>query len=98
VSESAEPSVEELVAQIRAIKVGQFLLSTGATLASLAFGKLDQGELDDARLAIDAMAAIVPLTEGQVEPEAKRSLEQAVANLKLAYAERASGASSEPTE
>jgi hypothetical protein len=77
-----EPSVEELMQQIRALKLGDFLLSTAVTLASLAYGKLEAAELDEARLGIDALAALVPLVEG----DAKRDLGQTLTNLRLAYA------------
>jgi len=93
-----DPTIEELVEQMRSIKVGQFVLSTAATLASLAFAKLDAGELAEARLAIDAIGVLVPLLQGQIEDEAKRGLEQALANLKLAYANAASAASSGGSE
>jgi hypothetical protein len=94
----AEPTPEELLAQIRELKVGQFLLSTGATLTSLAFGKLQAGELDEARLGIDAIGALLPFLHGQIDDESRRSLEQALTNLKLAYAEAASASSVEPSE
>jgi hypothetical protein len=93
-----EPTVDDLLEQIRSIKLGQFLLSTAATLASLAFGKLGEKDLAEARLAIDAMGAIVPLVEGQIDDDARRGLEQALANLKLAYAEAAAAAPSDPSE
>jgi hypothetical protein len=99
VSESAEPTPDELLAQIRELKVGQFLLSTGVTLTSLAYGKLQAAQLAEARLAIDAIGALLPFLHGQIDDEPRRSLEQALTNLKLAYAEAASSASSvDPTE
>ena len=75
--------------QIRGIRVGQFLLSTVSTLASLAYGKLDSGDLDEARVAIDAFRTLIPVLEGQIENDAKRDLEQALANLQVAYADAA---------
>jgi len=100
VSALAEPTAEELLAQIRELKVGHFLLSTVATLTSLAYGKLQAAELDEARLAIDAIGALVPFLAGQVEDDARRSVEQALTNLKLAFAEAASSSASpvQPTE
>ena len=78
----SEPSFEDLMAQLRGIKLADFLLSTAMTLASLAYGKLDSGELDEARLAIDGLVALVPLLEGDV----KRDVGQTISNLQLAYA------------
>ena len=93
-SEAAEPSLEQLAEAIRKIGVGEFLLSMASTLASIAFGKLESGDLAEARTAIDALAALTPFLEGDFQ----RDLNQAVANLKLAYAGAAAPASSEPTE
>jgi len=83
VSGLADPTPEELVEQIRNLKLADFLLSTAMMLASLAYGKLDSGELDEARLAIDAFAALSPLLPDEV----RRDLGQTVSNLKLAYAD-----------
>ena len=87
--QAAEPSVEDLIEQIRGIDVGQFLLSTVSTLASLSYGKLDSGDLDQARVGIDALRALVPVLEGQIESETLRDLQSAVANLQVAYADKA---------
>ena len=97
-SRLSESSPEELLVQLRELEVGPFLFSTAATLASLAFGKLGSRQLPEARLAIDAIGTIVPLLEGRIEAEAKRSLEQTLTNLKLAYAEAAAASSGEPPE
>jgi hypothetical protein len=89
-----EPSLEDVASQIRAIPVGAFLLSTVSTLASMAYGKLDAGQLDEARGAIDAIRALLPVLEGQVEPGLKRDFEQALANLQVAYVDASARASS----
>jgi hypothetical protein len=89
-----EPSLDEIAAQIRALPIGPFLLSTVSTLASIAYGKLEAGQLDDARGAIDAIGALVPVLEGRIEPELKRDFEQALANLRVAYADASAKASS----
>ena len=88
------PSLEDVAAQIRAIPVGSFLLSTASTLASIAYGKLEAGQLDEARGAIDAIRALIPVLEGRIEPELKRDFEQALANLQVAYADASARASS----
>jgi len=91
VSESqAEPSMasaEELVAELRKAKVADLLVHTCSLLASLAFGKLapEVADLDQARLAIDALRALAPL----LEEGARRDVQQVVANLQLAYADAA---------
>ncbi len=78
---------EKLLEQIRSMGVAQVLVSTASMVVSLSFGKLAAGELNEARLGIDALRALMPLLEGQLEPELKQDLEQAVANLQLAYAD-----------
>jgi hypothetical protein len=83
-----DPKVDDLIEQIRAIKLAEFLFSSTVTLASLAYGKLDTGELDEARLAIDALAALVPLLDG----DTKRDLAATLANLQLAYADAVAAA------
>jgi hypothetical protein len=85
-----EASAEELREAIRQISVGQFLLSTASTLASLAYGKLEAGELGQAKAAIDAIQAVLPVLEDQVEAGVRRDFESALANLKVAYADAVS--------
>jgi len=90
VSESSpepSPTAEQLVDELRKVKVGDLLLHTSSMLASLAYGKLapETRDLPDARLAIEALRALVPLV-----PEADRgSIQQVVSNLQLAYADAA---------
>jgi hypothetical protein len=85
---------EELLDQIRRVRVGEFVLTTVTTLASLAYGKLETGELDDARGAIDAIRALLPVLEDRADPAVRRDLERALANLQVAYADAVAGASS----
>jgi hypothetical protein len=91
--EPREPTIEDLAAALRQIEVGQFLLSTVSTLASLAFGKIEQGELPQAKAAIDAIGALLPVLEGQVDESLRKDFEHALANLRIAYADAASGGS-----
>ncbi len=77
---------DDLLRQLRGIDVAHFLVSYVSTLASLAYSKLETAELPQAKLAIDAASALVPL----VPAELQRDLAQAVANLQIAYASAAS--------
>jgi hypothetical protein len=89
VSESAaEPTPEELREGLRQARVPDLLLETSTLLASLAFGKLasDVGDLEQARLAIDALKALTPL----LDEGPRRDIQQVTANLQLAYAEAVS--------
>jgi hypothetical protein len=86
VSESqAEPTAEQLVEELRKAKVADLLVPTCSLLGSLAFGKLaeDVRDLDQARLAIDALRALAPL----LDEAPRRDVQQMIANLQLAYAD-----------
>jgi hypothetical protein len=84
------PSAEELVAEFQKAKVGEFLVHTCSLIASLGFGKLaaETRDLEQARLAIDALKALQPL----VPEEAGREVQSVIASLQLAYAEAAKSA------
>jgi hypothetical protein len=86
-----EPSPEELLEAVRKMKVSDLLLSTAATLAQLGFAKLDESarDLEQARLAIEGMKALLGVLEGAVPQEVHRDFSQVVANLQIAYAEAA---------
>jgi hypothetical protein len=94
VSEAEAPSAEQLVAELQKAKVADLILHTCTLLASMGFGKLapEARDLDDARLAIDALKALVAL----VPAEARRDIEAVVANLQLAYAGAVAEATQEP--
>lgn len=83
-----EPTPEELIEAVRNMKVSDLLLSTAATLAQLGFAKLDEStrDLEQARLAIEGMKALLGALEGAVPEEVLRDFHQVVANLQLAYA------------
>jgi ABC-type Fe3+ transport system substrate-binding protein len=81
---TGEVTAEELMDELRKAKVSDLLVHTSSMLASLAFGKLapDVRDLEQARLAIDALKALGPL----LDEGPKRDIQQVVANLQLAYA------------
>ncbi len=83
----AEPTAQEVVDELRKLKVGDMLVSSASMLASLAYGKLapDLRDLDEARLAIDALRALLPL----IPEEHRRDIQEVVTNLQLAYADAA---------
>jgi hypothetical protein len=86
VAEGDAPSVEELAEQLAAFKVDDFLVSSASTLIAIAFGKLDVGKPEEARLGIEALRALMPVLEPTIPETTKRDLHQALANLQLAYA------------
>jgi hypothetical protein len=90
VAEDAPVSAEQLAEQIRALKVHDLLISTVATLGQLAYVKVEAKELDQARLAIDALGALTPLLEGHADPDMLRQLNQLLADVRITFASAAS--------
>jgi hypothetical protein len=82
------PSAEELADQLRRLKASDVVLSLIPTLAQVAWAKLDKElrDLTEARVAIDAIRALVPVLEGGAPADVSRDLQQLVTNLQLAYA------------
>jgi hypothetical protein len=82
------PTEEELRDAVRQVKVSDVLQQTVVTVSSLGYAKLapDTRDLEQARLAVEALRALVPVLEGAVPEELTRDLQQVVANLQLAYA------------
>ena len=89
--ERVEIPPEDLVEAIRKMKVSDLLLSTISTTAQLGYAKLepDARDLEQARLAIESMKALLPVLEGVVAKEVLDEFNQLVANLQLAYAKAA---------
>jgi hypothetical protein len=83
------PTEEELRDALDRVGVSDILLNALSATASLGFHRLspEARDLTQARLAIEALRALEPvLREGGVEEQVVRDLEQARANLQLAYA------------
>jgi hypothetical protein len=61
------------------------------TVSSLGYRKLSQEDrdLDQAKLAIEALRALLPVLEGVVSPDVVRDFRQVTANLQLAFADAA---------
>jgi hypothetical protein len=79
------------------LTVSDLLLGTLASLVQLGYAKLGAGKPEQARLAIEALRALVPVLEDAAPPEALRDLRQATANLQLAYADSLNAPSGEET-
>lgn len=95
-----EPTPEELLEAVRNMRVADLLLSTAATLAQLGFAKLDEStrDLEQVRLAIEGMKAVLGALEGAVPEEVLRDFNQVVANMQLAYASAAASGDAPTTE
>jgi hypothetical protein len=95
VAEESRPSDEEfarrLEEELKRIKVSDLLVQTIYTVSSLGYRRLggEDRDLEQARLAIDALKALVPVLEGTVDEELIRDLNQVTANMQLAYAKAA---------
>ena len=85
------PSPEQIVAELQKARVDELLVHACSLIGSLGFGKLapEARDLEQARLAVEALRALVPVLEGTVSAEVTRDLQQVVANLQLAYASAA---------
>ena len=84
-----EPDEEQLAAALEQLKVADLLVHSLSTISSLAYHRLaeEHRDLDQARLAIDSLRALVPVLRGSVPDELVRDFEQVTANLQLAYAD-----------
>ena len=79
---------EELLSVLRELKVSDLLVQTLSTVSSLAYDRLgeERRDLEQARLAIEALRALTPVLAGSVPEQLTRDLEQVTASLQLAYA------------
>jgi hypothetical protein len=80
--------VEELRAELEKLRVSDLLLQSVYTISSLGYHRLssESKDLEQARLAIEALKALLPVLEGAVPDEALRDFNQVLANMQLAYA------------
>lgn len=89
---SEQELLEQLEAELRKLKVVDILAQTIYTVSSLGWRRLAEGEdrdLEEAKLAIDALRALLPVLENALPPEAMRDFNQVVANMQLAFAKAA---------
>jgi hypothetical protein len=95
--EGGPPSDDELLKQLeeelKTLEVSDLLVQTLYTVSSLGYRRLSEEgrDLDQARLAIEALRVLVPVLEGAAAEELLRDFKQVTANLQLAYAEAAKG-------
>jgi hypothetical protein len=88
-----EQLIQQLEEELKKLKVADLLVQTLYTVSSLGYRKLseDDRDLDQARLAIEALRALLPVLEGAVGDDVLRDFKQVTSNLQLAYAEAAKG-------
>jgi hypothetical protein len=83
--------LEELQAELAKLKVSDLLLQTLYTVSSLGYHRVsgEAKDLQQAKLAIEALKALLPVLEGSVPDEALVDFKRVLANLQLAYADAA---------
>jgi hypothetical protein len=86
---------ERLLEVLSQLKVSDVLVQTLSTVSSLAYHRLaeEHRDLEQVRLAIEALRALLPVVSGSLPPELVRDLEQVTANLQVAYADAVAPAS-----
>ena len=82
-----EEEMRQVAQQIAETPSLEWVVNTAVTLANVAGTKLDLGAVDDARLAVDALAALVNGL-GPELGQAEAPLRQTVAQLQMAYAQQ----------
>ena len=84
-----KPSDHELFEELKRLKVSDVLVQTLFTVSSLGYHKLAERDVEQARLAIEALRALLPVVEGHADEQVVRDFRQATTNLQLAYADAA---------
>jgi hypothetical protein len=86
-----EELVHQFEEELKKLKVSDLLLQTLYTVSSLGYRKLsaEDRDLDQARLAIESLRALLPVLESELGKEAVHDFKQVTANLQLAYADAA---------
>jgi hypothetical protein len=92
-----EELLQQLEEELKKLKVSDILVQTLYTVSSLGYRKLSEEDrdLDEARLAIEALRALMPVLEGSAPDELVRDFRQVTSNLQLAYADAAKGKNGE---
>ena len=87
-AEREQQLIQDLQAELAKLKVSDLLLQTLYTISSLGFHRLsgETKDLDQARLAIEALKALLPVLEGAAPDDAVRDFNQVLVNMQLAYA------------
>ena len=79
---------DELLEALAQLQVADLLVQTLSTVSALAYRRLaeESRDLEQVRLAIEALRALLPVLSGSLPPDLQRDFEQVTANLQLAYA------------
>lgn len=91
-----ELTPDQLAEAIRSMKISDILLSTLTTLAELTYAKLqeDGRDLEQARIGIEAIKALLGIIAETIGSELAGNLTQMLTQLQLAYASAAAARAS----
>jgi hypothetical protein len=96
VSEDEARLAEQLAEELAKLRVEDVLVGALIQVSSIGYRRLgltdetkDDRDLEQVRLAIETMRALIPVLENVVPEELIRDFTQSVANLQLAYAKAA---------
>src|SRR5262249_27893193 len=89
--EADEELLKQVEDELKKLKVSDLLVQMLYTVSSLGYRKLsaEDRDLDQAKLAIESLRALLPVLEGAVPEDGLRDFRQVTSNLQLAYAEAA---------
>ena len=76
-----EPSPEELLAGLREVPIGECLLSISGTLLTVTSGKLDAGDLEQARSLYEQLVEDWTAVVGREAPRTVRAIENFATTL-----------------
>ena len=96
--QSDEELLRSFEEELRKLTVSDLLIQTLYTVSSLGYRRLgeEDRDLEQARLAIEALRAILPVLEGSASDDVIRDFRQVTASLQLAYADATGASQSEP--
>lgn len=91
--ETDEELLKQVEDELKKLKVSDLLVQMLYTVSSLGYRKLssEDRDLDQAKLAIESLRALLPVLDGAVPEDVLRDFRQVTSNLQLAYAEAAKG-------
>jgi hypothetical protein len=86
---SDEELLKQVEEELKKLKVSDLLVQMLYTVSSLGYRKLSEEDrdLDQAKLAIESLRALLPVLEGVVPDDVMRDFRQVTANLQLAFAD-----------
>jgi hypothetical protein len=84
--------IRQLEEELKRVKVSDLLVQTLYTISSLGYSRLgtENRDLEQAKLAIETMRALVPVLKDSVPEEVIGDFNQVTANMQLAYAKAVS--------